>query len=241
MLKTFSLCGLLAISQTVFGLVEIEMNPKTAPEVVFSLTSPNRITCSEGSITGMHFDENRFQGAINERTGEAFLTPRRELQAPSMVSLTTSFGETQSLLVNVKEAKGEIVVLKRSKEVKKEALKADALPPLSTDYHSKTIKMLEAILDYKQPPGFAVRDPQKIPAFPVESPLNIEPLFFYEGPFDAIFVFSLENPSKKPLSINTRAMKSPGERWVFCPHRWLRSGEKTLLIVCREAKEESRD
>ena len=236
-----NLFNLLAIITTLplIAAVDIELNPKTAPEVVLSTVSPNRIVFEQGDITGVHFDQDCFQAVLNEKTGEAFVTPKRENKTPSAITLTTSTGKSQTLNVVAKEVPGEIITIHNPKEIRREEPTAPI--PLTTDYHSRTIQLLHDLLSYRTPKGYGVKELSYAKPFPLTLPLESTPLYFFEGPFDTLLLLSVENKSKVDIAIDAETLKSTEERWIFCPNRYIRPKQRALLIVCREKKEARHD
>ena len=213
-----------------FALTEIKLDPKTTPEVVLSTSSPNRITLEGGEITNVRFDQNRFQAVIDEKTGEVFISPYAECHAPSSITLRTSSGKSQTLNAIAQEGPGEVVYL-YDKDSKLDAQASQTLP-LTTDFHSKTIELINDILSYKEPKGYGPKE-LKETQFPLSPPLESTPLYFYEGPFDTLLVLSVENRSNTRVLIDTNTLKSPRERWVFSQKTCLKEREKMLMVVCR--------
>ena len=232
MKKVISSISAALCASSLFALTEIELDPKTTPEVVLSINSPNRITIEGGEITGVRFDQNRFQAVIDEKTGEVFITPHEECKVPSSITLRTSSGKSQTLNVVTQDVPGEVIYLydKSSK------LEAPTLP-LTTDFHSKTIELINDLLAYKEPKGYGPKE-LKDTKFPLAPPLESTPLYLYEGPFDTLLVLSVENRSNTRVLLDPHTLKSPQERWVFCQKTCLKEREKMLIIVCRHKESE---
>lgn len=214
-----------------FALTELELDPKTAPEVTLSISSPNRITFEGGEITNVRFDQNRFQAVIDEKTGEVFITPHTEVAAPSSITLRTSSGKSQTLNVTAQEGPGEVIYL-YDKDPKVNP-HSNVAPQLTTDFHSKTVALLSDILSYKEPKGYGPKE-LKDAQFPLTPPLESIPLYLYEGPFDTLLVLSVENRSNSRILLDSSALKSPRERWIFCQKTCLKEREKMLMVVCRK-------
>jgi len=223
-------CAALCASP-LFALTEIELDPKTTPEVVLSINSPNRIAFDGGEITSVRFDQNRFQAVIDEKTGEVFITPHAEVTTPSSITLRTSSGKSQTLNVTTQEGGGEVIYL-YDKALKKTIL-GNGLFPLTTDYHTRTVELLNDILSYKEPKGYGPKELQE-EKFPLNPPLESTPLYLYEGPFDTLLVLSVENRSNNRVLLDPSTLKSPKERWVFCQKTCLKEREKMLMIVCHK-------
>jgi hypothetical protein len=230
MKRVISYMSVALCASPLFALTEIELDPKTTPEVVLSISSPNRITFEGGEITNVRFDQNRFQAVIDEKTGEVFISPHAECTSPSSITLRTSNGKSQTLNATAQEGPGEVVYL-YDKDAKAQA-QANHTLPLSTDFHSKTIDLLNDILSYKQPKGYGPKE-LKETQFPLTLPLESTPLYLYEGPFDTLLVLSVENRSNTRILLDPNTLKSPRERWVFCQKTCLKEREKMLMVVCQ--------
>ncbi|CCB87837.1 type-F conjugative transfer system secretin TraK [Simkania negevensis] len=223
-------CAALSASP-LLALTEVEFDPKTTPEVALSISSPNRITFEGGEITNVRFDQNRFQAAIDEKTGEVFISPLAEIVIPSSITLRTSSGKSQTLNVTAQEGPGEVVYLcEKSHQTK---TSTNQVLPLSTDFHSKTIELLNDILSYKEPKGYGPKE-LKNEQFPLTPPLESTPIYLYEGPFDTLLVLSVENRSNNRVLLDLATLKSPQERWVFCQKNCLKEREKMLMVICRD-------
>ena len=228
MKRVISYVGAVLYMHPLFALTEIKLNPKTTPEAVLSISSPNRITFEGGEITNVRFDQNRFQAVIDEKTGEVFISPYAECAVPSSITLRTSSGKSQTINVTAQEGPGEVIYLYDSKQEPE----ANQTLPLTTDFHSKTIELLNDILSHKEPKGYALKE-LKETTFPLSPPLESTPLYLYEGPFDTLLVLSIENRSNTRVLLDTSSLKSPKERWVFCQKNCLKESEKMLMIVCQ--------
>lgn len=235
MKRVISYIGAALCTSPLFALTEIELDPKTIPEAVLSISSPNRITFEGGEITNVRFDQNRFQAVIDEKTGEVFISPHAECGAPSSITLRTSSGKSQTINVTAQEGPGEVIYL--YDKGSKMDLQTNQTLPLTTDFHSKTIGLLNDILSYKEPKGYGPKE-LKEAKFPLSPPLESTPLYLYEGPFDTLLVLSVENRSNTRVLLDTNALKSPQERWVFCQKTCLKEREKMLMVVCRNKETE---
>jgi len=216
---------ILSNSLPLSALVEANIDPKSAIEITFSTTAPNRIMFEGGAITDVVFDENKFQSFLHQKTGQAFLTPLNEIKEhPTSITVMTSSGDAQTIQVLAQPGPGEIVILKEQHSIssKKEEL--------SSDYHSPTIEFLNDLLCGNIPYGYGVRSTQE-ESFPLDAPFIARSLRMLEGPFEEIRVVELQNRSKKTEPLNSSSLKRPNDLWVFLSKTHLEPGEKTIAII----------
>ena len=207
------------------ALVEQTIDPKSALELTFSTTSPNRIMFEGGSIVDVILDENKFQSFLHQKTGQAFLTPLNEMsELPTSVTIMTSSGDAQTLSILAKPGPGEIVVLKEKQNVPSKQ------EELSSDYHSPTVDFLNSILWGTIPHGYGIRPLEGV-TFPIEAPFKAKSLRLLEGPFEEILVIEVSNSSKKVEALSPSTLKRRNDLWVFLSKTHLEPGEKTLAII----------
>ena len=224
-MKRLLLLAAFGATLEISALVEHRIDPKTAPQISFSSTSPNRISCEEGSIVDMVYDQNRFSGFIHQKTGQAFVTPLlTESDEPSSITLITSFGESQTIQVVSQPGSGEIVVLKGKPEAKEEQI-------LTTDYHSQTISFLNALLCGETPYGYGDCAHAQNRELKLKQPFKHERIKTLEGPFEIIHVYQVENASKRPQTLSLSSSKESQDVWVFQEKKDLFPGEKILAII----------
>lgn len=209
------------------ALVEETIDPKSAVEITLSTTAPNRIMFEGGSITDVVLDENKFQSFLHQKTGQAFLTPLKEIKEhPTSVTVMTSSGDTQTLSVLSEPGPGEIVILKDKQ------LESSKREELSSDYHSPTVDFLNNLLWGNIPYGYGVRALQE-EVFFIGHPFTTKSLRLLEGPFEEILVVEVHNHSKRVETLNPSELKRQNDLWVFLSKTHLEPGEKTLAIISR--------
>lgn len=221
---------LLAIGSTTMlsALVEETLDPKSSIEVILSSTSPNRIMVEGDVITDVIFDENTLQSFLHKKTGQAFLSPLKEIQkCPTSVTIMTLSGETQTFQVFAEPKAGEVIVL-QEKETSPSPQET-----LSSDYHSLTISFLNDLLWGNIPQGYGVRPTQE-QSIPIQNPFTAKMLRTLEGPFEEILVLEIQNHSKRLETLKPPALKRDNDLWVFVSKTHLEPGEKTLAIVSKK-------
>ncbi len=207
------------------ALVEDTLDPKTSLTVTLSTTAPNRISFEGGAIVDVILDENKFQSMLHQKTGQAFLTPLKEIKEhPTSVTVMTSSGDSQTLSVFAEAGAAEIVVLKDRE------ISISKPEELSTDTHSPTVEFLNQLIEGAIPPGYGVC---VLPSAVVQldSPIKARPLRLLEGPFERILVMEIHNPAKKQVVIHHSSLKKPNDLWAFLPKTHLEPGETTLAMI----------
>ena len=186
------------------ALVEETIDPKSAIEITLSTTAPNRIMFEEGSIVDVILDETKFQSFLHQKTGQAFLTPFKEIKEfPTSITVMTSSGDTQTFSVFAEEKPGEIIILKDKES------SASKKSELSSDYHSQTVDFLNTLLWGNIPHGYGVRALQN-ETFPIERPFEATSLRLLEGPFEEILVIEIQKELKLSILPTLKGKKTFG-------------------------------
>jgi len=209
------------------ALVEETIDPKSAPCVLLSTTAPNRIAFEGGSISDIIFDESKFHSFLHQKSGQAFLTPLKEMEeVPTTITIVTSSGDVQTLQVLAKPSPGEIVILKE-----RETDSLEPLESLSYNYHAPTVDLLNDLLHGGVPKGYGNVTPLGCP-FALPPPFCVTPLRQVEGPFEEMTVLEICNGSKRIEHLEPEQLKRPGDLWCFLSKRHLEPKEKTIAIIC---------
>lgn len=217
----------LSSSLPLSALIESTIDSKAAVEITLSTTSPNRIIFEGGAITDVIFDETKFQSFLHQKTGQAFLTPKQEIKEhPTSITVMTGSGEAQTFQVLAVPGPGEIVILKDKQLV---AAKPEEL---SEDYHSATVDFLNDLIWGNIPCGYGVHPIQE-GVLSLGAPFTAKSIRVLEGPFEQIFMFEMQNHSKRVETLKPSALKQQNDRWVFITKTCLEPGEKTIAIISR--------
>ena len=223
----FTAVGLLAQSISCWATTKVEIDPEKTIEIVLSHEDINRFSVEDGVIVDTVSDANQLKAKLHPKTGSAFVSiaNKQVLEKPVSFSLTTGCGEIQTFVVSTREGAGELVILQSAPSKEKEE------NPLTTDYHSNTIELLNCALAGHSPEGYGERELHTVDLLGVPSPLTSKAVKAFEGPFDTLFLFEISNPSRRPASISTNALKREGDLWVFLSKTTLIPGEKVPCLI----------
>lgn len=219
---------------------EAPIQEKIPLSVTFSTTSHNRISVQDGSVEKILGPEAFFEIHIDRTTGNAFVTLHRSLPHPITLTVVTSTGLIQDLVISSSEGPSQHVILQEPSE-------PDELISISTDVHSPTIDLLNSILEGKVPLGYGQKEiqttsssssPESLAEKLLEkellhlpSPLVSSPLKAFESPFEEIWVYKIQNQGKDPILLHSQVLKRPPLSWVFLAAHELKSQQQTICIL----------
>ena len=210
---------------------QIELQPSKAFEITLSTTSPNRFICEDGSIVDVVFDESKFDSLIHHKTGEAFISAKKEIdQLPSSVTLVLSSGESQTFQVFANQGPGEIISIRSAKKMCEEKRE------LTSDYHSYTVEFLNTIMDGRVPYGYGILEPSTEDLLSLQDPLSVQTIRVLEGPFEKIVITEITNSAKGITKLNLEDIRKAGKQWVFLSKKEMVAGE-TILCITSQRKE----
>ena len=229
-LFTFAVMALLIQSASSWATTKIELDREKTVEIILSHDDVNRFSVENGVIVDSISDATHLKTTLHPKTGSAFVfvTSKKALEKPVSLSLTTGCGEIQTFVVSTREGAGELVILTPTLEKEREE------NPLSTDYHSNTIDLLNRALAGKAPEGYGEREISTIDLLRVPEPLISKAIKAFEGPFDTLFLFEVSNSSRRPASLSTSSLKREGDLWVFLPKTSLLPGEVLPCIIATQ-------
>lgn len=214
--------GILAASSA-FALVEKTIDEKHPVEVVFSTDTHNRISVEGGAVEKVFGDTALFSVNIDPATGNAFINVLKEIEKPAALTVVTSSGAAQDLLVSSKEGPSERVWLKEA-----EGEEWTIRPALS---HGSAIEFLNEVIDGKVPSGYGERDWEESETLDLPAPLVVTRLKALEGPFESLCVYRIQNPEYKTVVVDPEALKKGPNTWVFVNAQKLKMGTETLCII----------
>ncbi len=214
---------LLSFGTSAFALVERTLDEKKPIDALFSTTSHNRIAIEEGAVEKVFADSSLFSIAIDSTTGNAFVNVEKEILDPVTMTVVTSSGAVQDLLIRSGSVPSEQICLHLPEDGESWAL--SFAPSLAG-----SIATLNQILDGSIPPGFGQRE--QVNELSLPSPLIALPLRSLEGPFEILDVYEIRNPGKKPAPLSSEEIKGDGA-WAFLSARILEQGDKAICIIGR--------
>lgn len=216
----------LLCTHLVHANVEQIMDEKAPVHVTFSRQSHNRISVEQGSIRKLFGDQSLFSVTIDDVIGQAFVTLLQDIsETPASLTVVTSSGVVQDLLVLSESKPSEHLILKEKDE------EGDRSVFFSTDFHTHTIDFLNDLLSGKTPLGYGKRSLQVGDQLEMPPPLKVTPLRVFEGPYEKIIVYQIGNSGRKPIVINADLIKKPSDNWVFLDAHELDFTENALCVI----------
>lgn len=222
MKKSFLLVPLL-LAVSLEAVVEKRINEKTPIPIVFSRSSHNRICVEGGAVEKIIGDGAVFSVTLDASTGNAFVNVLQDVLKPITLTVVTSSGFIQDLLVSSQDCPSEQVVLKEIDEW-------DGID-IDTYQGSTTVEMLNKILEGKIPFGYGQRAVGNEGTLGLPKPLKAETLKVFEGPLDTIFVYRIKNDSKQAVVVMADSLKKENHSWVFLNVQELDSNQEALCII----------
>jgi hypothetical protein len=205
---------------------EQKIDEKTPLTVKFSRQSHNRVSVENGSVRKVFGDLSLFSVSIDETIGQAFINVLQDIaEAPASLTIVTSSGQVQDILIFADSRPSEHLILKEENE------NEDDLPSFNTEYHTHTIEFLNEILLGHTPLGYGKRELKVEDRLGLPVPLQVTPIRAFEGPFEKIVVYQITNRGRKPIVIKANAIKKPDDHWVFLDANELDFTEKALCII----------
>lgn len=223
-MRSLIFCCLL-FAGSAFALVERTIDEKRPFEATLSTASHNRIAVEEGAVEKIFADSSLFSIAIDSTTGNAFLNVEKEIDEPVTITVVTSSGAVQDLLIRSSGGPSEQIRLH--------------LPSDGNDwaYHSDPsmaggVGVLNQIIEGSIPAGYGQREWEAADELALPAPLIAIPLKAVEGPFEILTAYEIRNPGKKLIALSPEEIKG-GNAWVFLSVRVLEQNEKAICILGR--------
>jgi hypothetical protein len=205
---------------SLFGVVKETVDGTRPLSVAFSTSSHNRIAVEDGAVEKVFGDSSIFSVTVDPVTGNAFVNVMEEIdQAPATLSVVTSTGLVQDLLVSSREGASEQVLLRENEE------NSGWNPDVSMAF---TVDVLNKILEGKVPFGYGQRE--QVEPLVLPSPLTAVPISAFEGPFEIISVYRLANSGPEPVVLSPDALKKENGSWAFLNVHEL--GQDKQAICC---------
>jgi hypothetical protein len=195
--------------------------------ILFSNSSHNRISVEGGAVEKVIGDSSLFSVTIDRTTGNAFINLLKETTQPTTLTVVTSSGLVQDLLVSSKEGLSEQLILSEDEESDwdNEMLRATLVQGATT------VEMLNKILEGKVPFGYGQRPLEKNEQLELPAPLQTESLKAFEGPLDTIFVYQIKNQGLQPIVVTSDALKRETHSWVFLNVQDLAPRQEAICII----------
>lgn len=230
-MKTWVLIIAILGSISAHALVERAMDEKRPIEVVLSRSSHNRICVECGSIEKVIGKAAIFSITLDQSTGAAFVNVLQDiLKNPSTLTVITSTGVIQDLLVLSKEGPSEQIILKES-DYDEEEIHWKTLP------HITTVEMLNHILEGKTPFGYGQRPLFETDQLELPKGMHATSLKAFEGPFESIVVYSIQNEMQQTITITCESIKKEEHAWIFLNVHKLKPKEQALCVIAYTKKE----
>jgi hypothetical protein len=216
-------------SSASYAIIQETVDGKHPIPVSFSTSSHNRIAVEDGAVEKVFGDSSIFSVTLDPVTGNAFVNILQEIkETPATLSVITSTGLVQDLLVTSKPGPSEQVLLKEKEEPATVHRWDVSLSP--------TVHVLNKILEDKVPFGYGQLETMEELELP--SPLQVEPLKAFEGPFEKLLVYKIENLGDEPIVLSTDALKKDYTSWAFVNLHELKKNEQAILVL-GQSKDES--
>ena len=221
----FAALASLAIHQS-YATVEQKIDEKTPLTVTFSRQSHNRISIENGSVRKLFGDQSIFTVSIDETIGQAFVNLLQDItEAPASLTIVTTSGQVQDILVLSDARPSEHLILKEESE------DMEDLPISTTDFQTHTIEFLNDILIGRTPLGYGKRDLMEEDKLSLPSPLEAIPIRAFEGPFEKVVVYQIGNKGRKPIVIKPESIKKQNDNWVFLDANEIDFTQQALCII----------
>lgn len=224
MMFRFILClsCLFAIS-SLNARIEHRIDEATPLSVTFSHEAHNRISVEDSLIEKIFGDASLFDITLDRSTGQAFINLKRPIEdKPSTLTVITSGGYIQDLLITTKDNTSEHLLLRESQE---------EIEQLPQNFHSFTIDILNTILEGKSPLGYGKRPLATSDSLDLPAPLQAIPLKAYEGALETIVAYRIINKGHRPITIRASSLKNEAQNWVFVNANELGFREQALCLV----------
>ena len=207
------------------ALVERSIDEKKPIEVHLSRTSHNRICVEGGSVEKVIGSGTLFSIAIDSSTGNAFVNLLQDIVGkPSTLTVVTRSGFIQDLTVLSKEGPSEQILLKEDEDGHEE----NGVSEIS---HGTTVELLNQILEGKVPFGYGQRDLQIEDQMEFPKSLKALALKAFEGPYERIVVYAIQNIGKQPVVITAEDLKKTDDSWIFLNAHELKNKERALCVI----------
>ncbi len=211
----------LPFAATLFGSLVEPIDGQKPISAIFSTASHNRIAIEEGAVEKIFGDSALFSIQIDPITGNAFVNVLSEItETPATLSVITSTGLVQDLLITTREGPSESLILQEKD--------TEFLPKTETSF-SATIATLNTILDHQIPFGFGQLSKES--SLDLPSPLEAVPTQVLEGPFEIITAYRIINHGTEPIVLSPDAFKKESGAWAFLTAREIGAQEESTLLV----------
>jgi hypothetical protein len=218
----FGLCAMILTASSAFALVEKTIDEKHPLDVVFSTTTHNRIAVEGGAVEKIFGDSSLFSVHIDPATGNAFIHIAKELDhKPAALTVVTSTGAVQDLLVRSSEGPSEQIVLKEEEQ------EEWVIRPIVS--HASTLEFLTQVIDGNTPAGYGAKEWEEDLQLP--EPLFAEPVKALEGPFETLHVYRITNPEEKLIILDADVLKKDKNSWVYLSNCALKDGMESVCII----------
>ena len=216
--------GLHAIVCSAQAFIEAKIDEKKPFEVTLSRTSHNRIGVKNGTVEKVIGNGSIFSLTIDANTGNAFVNLLQDiLDKPTTLTIVTGSGMMQDLTVSSREGPAEHISL-----IEEEGEETFTLSPFS---HAFTVTFLNQILEGNVPFGYGQRPILETERLELPTSLSVQALKAFEGSFEEILVYEIENTGKQSIVITADAVKQEHNSWVFLNARELRPKERVLCVI----------
>ena len=163
---------------------------------------------------------------LDNITGNAFINLLRDLGDKShTLTLVTNSGAVQDLLITSSEGPSEHLLLKEDESSEDEGLVN------MINFHAVSVELLNRILEGKIPLGYGQRERREEDSLQLPKPLQASTIKVFEGPFETITVYKIQNEGKQPIVITSDSIKEPHHHWVFLNTHELSNKEQAICII----------
>lgn len=213
--------GFVVIVSPLFGVVREPIDELRPISVTFSTISHNRIAIEDGAVEKVFGDSSIFAVTLDPITGNAFINVMQNIgKTPATLSIITSTGLVQDLLISSREGASEQLFLREKQE--RLSFHQDASM-------ARTADVFNRIIEGKIPFGYGqtdVKEPLILPA-----PLQSEVVKTLEGPFELITVYRIVNHGAETIVLSAEALKRQNSSWSFLNVRELGQGEEAICLL----------
>lgn len=212
----------LFITLPLYGFVEHEINEETPLHVSFSANYLNRIKLEGSHIHEIRFSED-LQVSKDEKTGQAFVSlgNPQAMYKTQQITLTSSTGKIQDLLIHFQNQERELLLLKDLTETAPE-LKRENRP----------LSILASLRENKTPENFQERGLHKGEGKALRKGyLRIKLVKAFEAPGQSLQIFEVKNTAKQTSFLSEKDFVQEETAWIYLEKSILAAEEKTQLIT----------
>jgi TraK protein len=192
----------------------------------FSSTFHNRIIVEEGYVKNVIIpNEELYSIHLEEASGQAFIYTRDLSPQEATFSIITNTGKVQDIQVNFTDRPTEVVILKEEKPLIPEENRL-----VEQAVEEDLLKKVKLIREGKIPAHY-VPCTLTTKEWKPKKGLSLKLCSKLEGPVDVLYIYRIQNCSKKTLTIQEQELQSTSSQWIYLQTHQLKSKQTALCII----------